>query len=172
MVDGLLGPWALYVLLRIECFRLSLSHQASHCEPAAELRSSGLPRVATGCHLRLLRRSKRGHRLPWLAWTATGCHGGPGGPLGFSRLGKNPVKPSPGRVWGDIGTPKRFLGAMETIPLLKNPVKPRGGPNPPQKHVFQAPMFGPKRGPGPSGTQTWTWGSQNEARVEHIKVAG
>ena len=83
------------------------------------------------------------------------------GPLGFSGLGKIPVKPFPGRVWGEIGTTKRFLGTMETIPLLKNPVKPRGGPNPPQNHVFQAPILSPKRGTGPSGIQTWTWGSKN-----------
>ena len=86
---------------------------------------------------------------------------GQGAPLGFSGLGKIPVNTPLGGFGGKIGTPKRFLRTMETIPLLKNYVKPRGGPNPAQKHVFQAPIFGPKRGTGPSGTQTWTWGSQN-----------
>ena len=91
-------------------------------------------------------------------------HGGPGGPLGFSGLGKIPVKPSPGRVWGEIGPPKRFLGTIETIPLAKNLGKPRGGPIPPQSYVFRAPFFGPKRAPGPSGPQTLTWGSKNGVR--------
>ena len=99
-------------------------------------------------------------------------HGGPGGPLGFSGLGKIPVKPFPGRVWGEIGTPKRFLGTMETIPLLKNPVKPRGGPNPPQKHVFQAPLLGPQRGPGLRGPRPGPGAPKMGSRVENIKVAG
>ena len=53
---------------------------------------------------------------------------GSGRPRGFSDLGEILVKPSPGRDWGKIGTPKGFLGTMETIPLAKNPGKPRGGP--------------------------------------------
>ena len=59
-----------------------------------------------------------------------------------------------------MGTPKRFLGTMETIPLLK--ILPNlVGDKILHIHVFQAPIFGPKRGPGPSGAQTWTWGSKN-----------
>ena len=88
----------------------------------------------------------------------------PGGPKGFSDLGEIPVKPSPERDWGEIGTPKGFLGTTQTIPLAKNPGKPRGGPIPSQSHVFRAPILGPKRGPGPLGTQAWTWGSKNGVR--------
>ena len=51
---------------------------------------------------------------------------GPKGALGFLDLGKILVKPSPGREWGEICTPKGFLGTMETIPLAKKPRKPRG----------------------------------------------
>ena len=65
---------------------------------------------------------------------------GTGGPRGFSDLGKIPVKPSPGRVWGEIGTPKWFLGTIETIPLATNVGKARGGSIPPQSYVFRAPF--------------------------------
>ena len=63
-------------------------------------------------------------------------------------MGKTLVKPSLGRVWGEIGTPKGFLGTMETIPLAQNPGKPRGGPIPPQSYLFRAPFWGPKKSPG------------------------
>ena len=43
-------------------------------------------------------------------------------------MGEIPVKPSPVRVWGEIATPKGFLGTLQTIPLAKNPGKPHGGP--------------------------------------------
>ena len=69
----------------------------------------------------------------------------PGGLLGFPGLGKILVNQFSGRVWGEIGTPKRFLGTIQTIPLAKNPGKPCGGPIPPQNHVFRAPIFGPKK---------------------------
>ena len=89
---------------------------------------------------------------------------GPGGPSGFSGLGEIPVKPPPGRDRGKIGTPKGFLGTIQTIPLLKNPGKLRGEPIPPQSYVFRAPFFGPKRAPGPSGPQTLTLGFKNGVR--------
>ena len=79
-------------------------------------------------------------------------------------MGKIPVKLFSGRVWGNIGTPKRFLGTIQTIPLAKDPGKPHGGSIPPQSYVFRAPFLGPKRAPGPSGTQTLTWGSKNGVR--------
>ena len=72
---------------------------------------------------------------------------GPGGPLDFSDLGEIRVKQFSGRVWGEIGPPKGFLGTIQTIPLAKNPGKPRGGPIPPQSYIFRAPFLGPKRGP-------------------------
>ena len=37
---------------------------------------------------------------------------GPRGPKGFSDLGGILVKPSPGRDWGEIGTPRGFLGTI------------------------------------------------------------
>ena len=89
---------------------------------------------------------------------------GPGGPLEFSGLGEIPVKPLPGRVWGEIGTPKGFLGTMQTIPLLKNPREPHGEPIPPQSYVFEAPFFGPQRAPGPSWAKMWGQGSKNGVR--------
>ena len=77
------------------------------------------------------------------------------------------VKQFPGRVWGEIGTPKGFLGIMGIITLAKYLGKPRGGPIPPQSYVFEAPIFWPPKGPGPflgqdvgSGLQKWGPGSK------------
>ena len=89
---------------------------------------------------------------------------GPGGPRGFSDLGKIPVKPLPGRVWGEMATPKGFLGPLQTIPLAKNPGKPHGGPIPPQSYVFRAPFLGPKRAPGLPGPTSGVGGSKNGVR--------
>ena len=89
-------------------------------------------------------------------------HKGPGGPraLRFSDLGEIPAKPSPGRVWGNIGTPKRFLGIMQTIPILKNPGKPDGGPIPPQSYIFRVPFLGSTRAPGLPGPRSGVGGSK------------
>ena len=97
---------------------------------------------------------------------------GPGGPLEFSGLGGIPVKPLPGRVWGEMATPKGFLGRVETIPLAKNPGKPRGGPIPSQNHVFRAPILGPKGPPRPPGPQTLAWGSKNGSWGQKYQSCG
>ena len=96
---------------------------------------------------------------------------GPGGPGGFSDLGKILVKPLPGRVWGEMATPKGFLGTIQTNPLAKNLGKPCGGPIPPQNYVFQAPFLGPKRDPRPSWAKMWGRGYKNWFRGQNIKVA-
>ena len=88
-------------------------------------------------------------------------HPGAQGAPGFSGLGKIPVKQFSGRVWGEIGTPKGFLGTIQTIPLSKNTRKPHGEPIHPQSYVFEAPFFGPQRAPGPSWAKMWGQGSQN-----------
>ena len=85
---------------------------------------------------------------------------GPGGPPGFSGLGKIPVKPFPGKVWGEIGPPKGFLGTIQTILPAKRPGIPHGRPIPPQRNVFQAPFLGARRGPGPSWAKMWGRGSK------------
>jgi len=97
---------------------------------------------------------------------------GPGGPTGFSDLGKIPVKPSPGRDWGELATPKGFLGTTQTIPLAKNPGKPRGGPIPPQSYVFRAPFWGPKRAPGLPGPTSGVGGSKNGVRGQKYQSWG
>ena len=89
---------------------------------------------------------------------------GPGGSTGFSDLGKILVKPSPGRVWGEMATPKGFLGPLQTIPLAKNLGKTHGGPIPPQSYVFRTPFLGPQRAPGPSWAKMWGQGSKNGVR--------
>ena len=97
---------------------------------------------------------------------------GSGPPQGISVLGKIVIRQFPGRVWGEIGTPKGLQGTIENNPLAKNPGKPHGDPIPPQNHVFRAPILNPKRGPRPSGTQTLTWGSKNEVRGQRYKSCG
>ena len=96
---------------------------------------------------------------------------GPGGPLEFSGSGEIPVKPLPGRVWGEIGTPKGFLGTIETIPLAKNLGKPRGGPIPPQSYVFRAPFWAPKGLGGLLGPRCGVGAPKMGSRVKNIKVA-
>ena len=97
---------------------------------------------------------------------------GPGGPRGFSDLGKIPVKPAPGGDWKEIGTPKGFLGTIQTIPLFTNPGKPRGGPIPPQSYVFRAPFLGPQRAPGPSWAKMWGRGSKNGVQGQKYQSCG
>ena len=82
------------------------------------------------------------------------------------------VKPLPRRVWGEIGTPKGLLGTIETIPLSRNPGKPRGGPILPQSYVFRVPFWDPKRAPRPSGHQTLTLGSKNWVRGQKYQSWG
>ena len=101
------------------------------------------------------------------------AHRGPRGPLGFSGLGKIPVKLFSGRVWGGIGPPKGFLGTIQTIPLAKNLGKPRGDTNPSTKLFFSAPLFGPRRGPWAflgqevgSGLQKWV----PEPKISKLRV--
>ena len=116
---------------------------------------------------------------PWACQGTIAAHKGtignpprcPGGPRGFLDLGKIPVKPSPGRVWGEMATPKGFLGPLQTIPLAKNLGKPRGGPIPPQSYVFRAPFLGPQRAPGLPGPISGVGGSKNGSGVKNIKVA-
>ena len=97
---------------------------------------------------------------------------GPGGPRGFSDLGKIPVKPLPGRVWGEMATTKGFLGTIQTIPLAKNLGKPHGGPIPPQSYVFRAPFLGPQRAPGPSWAKMWGRGSKNGVLGQKYQSCG
>ena len=100
--------------------------------------------------------SHKGAKGPQAAPTgARGAH------LGFSGLGEISVKPLPERVWGEIGTPKGFLGTIQTIPLAKNLGKPRGGPFPPQSYVLWADFLGPQRAPRPSWARMWGLGSKN-----------
>ena len=99
---------------------------------------------------------------------------GPGGPPGFSGLGTILVKPFPGRVWGEIGTPKGSwvpCKHMQTIPLAKNPGKPRGVPIPPQSYVFRAPFLAPKGPPGLRGPRPSPWAPKMGSGVKNIKVA-
>ena len=124
------------------------------------------------------------HQLPqtsrptgWVAWelykpiahkgTIGNPPRGPGGPRGFLDLGEIPVKPLPGRGWGEMATPKGFLGGVETIPLAKNPGETSWGTNPSTKSCFPGPHFGPKKvpqafgDPDPDlGLQKWGPGSK------------
>ena len=96
---------------------------------------------------------------------------GPGGPLEFSGSGEIPVKRLPGRVWGEIGTPKGFLGTMEAIPLAKNPGKPRGGPIPPQSYFFGVPFGAQKGALGLLGPRCRVGAQKMWSVVKNIKVA-
>ena len=53
-------------------------------------------------------------------------------------FGGNPCKTFPWEGLGEIGTPKGLLGTTQTIPLVKNLGKPRGGSIPPQSYAFRA----------------------------------
>ena len=68
-----------------------------------------------------------------------GAHRAQEGPSFFWGLGKILVKPSPGRVSAEIGTPKGLLGTIQTIHLARNLGKPPGEPILPQNHVFSPP---------------------------------
>ena len=93
------------------------------------------------------------------------------GPPGFFGFGGNTVKPFPGRAWGQIGTPKGLLGAIQTIPLAENLRKPCGGSL--HKVMFFGPPFWAPKGalglPGPRcrGLQKWIPGSEiSKLRIE------
>ena len=80
-----------------------------------------------------------------------------GGPWRFSGLREIHVKPFLGRVWREIGAPKRLLGTVQKIPthkILRQLVETE----PSTKAYLPPPLsvLGPERGPEPSGTQTLT----------------
>ena len=82
----------------------------------------------------------------WRPQRAIGSpHRGPGAPVDFLGLRKICVKPCPGMVWGEIGTPKCFLGTMETIPLLTKLRETCGGRFS-TKPCFPGHLFGDKKG--------------------------
>ena len=94
----------------------------------------------------------------------------PRGPRGFSDLGKINVKLCPGIDWGEIGTPKGFLGTVQTISLANKSRQPRGVQMPPQRSAFRAPVWAPKGPQGLLGPRHGLAPSKMRSGAEHNKV--
>ena len=71
---------------------------------------------------------------------------GQGGPRTFHEIWESPENDFLVGVGGKA-LPKGLQGTIQSIPLSQIPLKPHGGPFPPQNHVFQIPVFVQKRSP-------------------------
>ena len=96
---------------------------------------------------------------------------GPGVPLGSSDLEEIAVKPSPGRAWPKIGTPKGFLGLYKSFPSQKIQGNLVGGRSL-HKVMFFGPPFWAQKGPRPSKTQIWGCGFQKLGLGSKISKLG
>ena len=100
------------------------------------------------------------------------AHRGPRGAHWIFGFGGNPCKTLPWEGLGGNWYTQRVPGYHTNHSPRKKSWETSWGTNPSTKLCFSGPLFGPKKGPGPSKTQIWGWGLQKWGLGSKISKLG